>query len=346
MQSVFITPLLGGLLLGALASAPAEAAPPDPVRLEQAAPRAGATLAPSQPHTLGPAIPGLGQGAIPQGLAYWPERNWLLISYYFDDGRPSMLAALDKASGKLERSLTLLAADGSPHTGHVGGLAVSAKYLWIGSGSLYRVPLADIAAAAPVAHLHLQTLFRAEPTASYVSYEDKRVWVGEFVLENKVKYTSPHRLKARDGAGQYAWIAGYDLDENENIAGFAGNPPPPAAVLSTREKVQGLAFLDGHAILSISYGRKNKSTLAVYADPLKAKEPPHTTVTLAGKSVPVWFLDSKNLIRDITFPPMTEGITPLDHQLGMLFESGAAKYQNGGLGPLDTLVYIPSPSAR
>ncbi|HEX5476960.1 MAG TPA: hypothetical protein VFX09_03815 [Burkholderiales bacterium] len=335
------------LLFAGLVAAQAEAAPPEPLRLEQAAPRAGATLPPSQPHALGPAIPGLAQGAIPQGLAYWPDRNWLLISYYFDDGRPSMLAALDKASGKLERSLTLLAADGSLHTGHVGGLAVSAKYLWIGSGSLYRVPLADIAAAAPVSPLHLPAPFRAESIASTVAYHDKRVWVGEFVLESKAKGGERHHLHDRSGADQYAWISGYDLDENENIAGLANNPaPPPAAILSVREKVQGLAFLDGHAILSISYGRKNKSTLAVYADPLKAKDPPHTTVTLAGQSVPVWFLDAKNLVRDITLPPMTEGITPLDHQLGMLFESGAAKYQNGGLGPLDTLVFIPSPSAR
>jgi hypothetical protein len=37
---------------------------------------------------------------------------------------------------------------------------------------------------------------------------------------------------------------------------------------------------------------------------------------------------------------MSEGITMIDDRLAVLSESGAEKYQQGGLGPLDHIVLI------
>jgi hypothetical protein len=81
------------------------------------------------------------------------------------------------------RCLTLLDVDGKEHRGHVGGIAVSERHLWIGSGALlYRAELAEIVDSGPEGSLRLRDPMRTETTASYVAYESGRVWVGEFFL--------------------------------------------------------------------------------------------------------------------------------------------------------------------
>lgn len=205
------------LLLVPLLSGPADAPLPELVRLEQALPRKHTNLTLPRPHVVGPTIPGLRQGAIPQGLAFWEKQGWFLISCYFENGSPSVVTALDRKTQKLVRCLTLVEPDGKAHAGHVGGLAVSDKYLWVGSGSVYRVPLDELVAAKPIDHLRLRDPFRAESTASYVAYHEKRLWVGEFVLDEEVKPNHPHHVKDRNGSDKYAWVSGYGLDANDDL---------------------------------------------------------------------------------------------------------------------------------
>src|ERR1043165_8185682 len=248
---------------------------PKPIDLKQTPARSRAKLRLPKGHSVGPAIPGLKQGANPQGLAFWQQQNWFLISCYFDhkEGesprKPSVVVAIDAQTRKVVRSLTLLEASGKGHTGHVGGVAVSDTYLWVGSGKLYRVPLADILAAKKVDYLRLQKPFQAETNASYVAYHNKRVWVGEFVSikDPKFKGKPAHYVKDRSGEQKHAWIRGYALDADENLATVAGNKPVPPVVLSVRDHVQGLAFQQGNIILSTSYGRTKDSHLVVHKTP-------------------------------------------------------------------------------
>jgi hypothetical protein len=221
----------------------------------------------------------------------------------------------------------------------------------VGSGQLYRAPLADVAAAGAAAHLRLQQPFQAECDASYVAYHDRRVWVGEFVSakDNRFPGQPAHRLKDRDGHPKYAWACGYALDADENLPAAAGDrPPPPAAVLSVREHVQGMAFLDGRIILSTSYGRAQDSHLAVYKNPLPGEwKKPHATVKVGGENVPLWFLDGKNQVgRGIDFPPMSEGVTAYRGRLAVVCESGAEKYREKGHVPLDSIIFLAPPEAR
>lgn len=290
-------------------------------------------------HAVGPTVPGLRQGAVPQGLAYWEKHDWFLISHDFEEkANTSVVTAVHAKTGRLERCLTLVEADGKPHTGHVGGLAVSDAYLWVGSGKLYRAPLAAVEAAAPLDHLRLQRAFEAECPASFVAYADKRVWVGEFVSrEHDIEGNPAHKVKDRKGLQKYAWVAGYALDAAEDLAGAAGGKrPPPAAVLSVRQRVQGLAFVGDSIVLSTSYGRKNDSTLAGYANPLREKR--HRTVEVDGKAVPLWFLDGENNEWEEDYPPMSEGVAAYGKRFGLIFESGAEKYQKDSLGPIDSVL--------
>lgn len=328
------------LSLATVVSAQPEPKQLELVELEQAERRTHGKLKVPK-HEVGPTIPGLRQGAIPQGLAYWKKPNWFLISHYFEkQSNTSVVTAVDAKTGKLKRCLTLLNANGKAHKGHVGGLAVSDKYLWIGSGELYRVPLKAIEDADTSDYLRLQPPFEAECTASFVAYYDKQVWVGEFVSrENNYKSNAAHEVKDRKGVEKYAWIVGYALDDAEELRGTAGGKrPPPAAVISIRQKVQGMAFLDDRIILSMSYGRDNDSTLAAYTNPLREKR--HRTVEVDGETVPLWFLDGVNKKWEDDYPPMSEGIAAYGDRFALVFESGADKYQKDGRGPIDTILFF------
>jgi hypothetical protein len=329
------------LLLESLATTQRTADAPKLVRLEQAPSRIKNVDKLPAAAALGPVIPGLRQGAVPQGLAYWDKAGWLFISCYFENDRPSVVTAVDVNTGDVVRCITLLDPSGKPHDGHVGGLAVSDDYLWVGSGAVYRLPLKDLRQAEPVAAIRLQDRFRAESTASFLGCYDHQLWVGEFVLDDEIKGRPPHYQRDRNGADKYAWITGYSLDADDNLK------PTPTAVLSIRQKVQGLAVSEDHIVLSISYGRDNKSTLAVYQNPWTAERAtPHRTVRVDDATVPLWFLDGRNRIRDIEYPPMSEGIAFVKDRLAVITESGAAKYQKGGKAPLDNVIFLRRPPSR
>ena len=59
-----------------------------------------------------------------------------------------------------------------------------------------------------------------------------------------------------------------------------------------------------------------------------------------GDEVPLWFLDGDNYLGEIDFPPMSEGVVMIENRLAVLSESGASKYQLGGKGPLDVVVFL------
>ncbi|MEK6249272.1 MAG: hypothetical protein N2C12_13905, partial [Planctomycetales bacterium] len=115
------------------------------IELKQSEPRSLEGLALPEPHKLGPVIPGLREGAVPQGLAYWKQIDAYLLSHYFDGGRPSCLTVIDRESGKLLGTYALKEDDDRWHSGHVGGVAVNADTVWVASeGKIYRYQTEDL----------------------------------------------------------------------------------------------------------------------------------------------------------------------------------------------------------
>jgi hypothetical protein len=324
------------------------ATPPEIINLKQSAPRALGSLALPKGIVVGPTIPGLLQGAIPQGLAFLEPQQWLMITCYFNDGRPSVLIAVDKVSGKIARCLTLINEDNSAHTGHVGGVALSGRYVWIGSDAVYRAPVLDVVAAQPVDHLRIRKVFHAESKASYLTFGDDRLWVGEFVKKGHPRYGGKpsHTLVDRQGRRKHAWVCGYSLDKEENVSSVAGRKAPsPNVILSTRDSVQGMAFFVNRIVVCTSFG-KSDSLLAIYRNPLlEPGAKPHAESDIEGVAVPVWFLDGKNhLGRDIAYPPRAEGVAVVGNSLAVISESGAKAYQKDGSTPLDSVLFLPLPT--
>ena len=305
--------------------------PPVPQLLQKAPREISKDLIDIKSHRLGPVIPGLRQGAVPQGLSYSNKYNLIFISCYFDKHIPSVVSVIDRSNNTTMGTFALKESVNSFHYGHVGGLTVNDNFVWVSSNEkLYKYKISDTIKSAPSRVLVPISVTETETKASFVTYYQKVLFVGEFAYGSKYKTKNSHHTENRNGLKHYAWVCGYNVNKERNGVKY---------ILSIRQKVQGICITDKTIFLSISYGRRNRSIIAIYKNPLK--EEPHRTVTLEnGLKAPLWYLDGKNIIREIDFPPMSEGITIIDGKLAVLPESGAEKYQSGGLGPLDHIILM------
>ena len=279
-------------------------------------------------------IPGLGQGAVPQGMSYAPELDVLLTSHYFDSDNPSVVVSMDWQTGEATHTAKLREPGGDKHNGHVGGIVVDDSSLWVASDAyLYRYDLQQILGSiSAVAEQRFKT--EATEEVAFCSRYDGEVWAGEFALPGKYPTHSSHHLEARDGDMRHGWISGYDPD--------TGFDAPPQRVLSIPDRAQGMVASDDYVFLSISYGRRNLSSLQIFRNPLR--QPPHAVVpTSTGSEVPLWYLDGLNHVRSIALPPMAENIAIIDGKLAVLFESGAEKFRWFGKPPLDHILLLDLP---
>jgi hypothetical protein len=238
---------------------------------------------------------------------------------------------MDWKTGKVLHTARLNNPDGSPHTGHAGGIAIDSNaMLWMASNRhLYRYNLQQVLSEDTVT---AETRQRTEATeeAAFCTFFDNKIWVGEFALPKKYPTDESHHLTARDGDVRHGWVCGYDPD-----MGFSR----PQQVLSIPDRSQGIEANEDYIFLSRSYGRRNRSSIDIFRNPLKEK--PHASVNCStGRKVDLWYLDGENHVRSIDLPPMSENVRIIDGKLVALFESGARKFQFFGKKPVDYLILL------
>ena len=164
-------------------------------------------------------IPGLGDGDdyTPQGMTYWPEKNWVLISAYDASGqsRPTCVYAIDVASGKFVALFNIYNEDGTTaNTSHGGGIAASEhNFYFADSGSkISYVPLSELDVAEETEKnitLKGSVNFAGEMNSantSYCCYDDGVLWVGNFYYSGDSRYT------AVANAAHKSMLLGYRLD--------------------------------------------------------------------------------------------------------------------------------------
>ncbi|MFP4629992.1 MAG: hypothetical protein ACLFMQ_04610 [Desulfohalobiaceae bacterium] len=292
----------------------------------------------------GPLIPGLLQGAVPQGKAYIPEADLLVISSYMSQELPGVLTFVSLQDFELKKVLWLYNQDGSMHQGHLGGLARTREHLWIASDrTVYRVPLQQVLAAEAEDMLFLGPGWSTEVRASFATASQSVLYVGEFRTSGKRYATKPsHAYSTAGGGRNQALMAAFPLDSDTDdiqdhklISGTAY----PAYFISIPDRVQGAAFAGNHIILSQSYGRRNSSSLSVYRAPF-AETSEDVFEFENGLQIPVWHLDSSRHVRTVKAPPMSEGIARVNGQLAVLFESGAGKFSRFASLPLDRVQLV------
>lgn len=185
----------------------------------------------------GPAlIPGRDTPWTPQGLAFWPEQNALVISYYDSTGaNRSRLAIVDRTTGARRKLLVM------PTKGHVGGLAITGSYLWVANnGRLVRFSKAQLTRKAELKTLKSNGSYPAA-ASSYLTATADALWVGRF-SEAATGTSSVYR---------------YPLDAAQRPSSS------PSSTVSTPTRVQGMAFGGGKVVWSRSYGRDSRSRIDV-----------------------------------------------------------------------------------
>ncbi|MCJ8012069.1 hypothetical protein MUG84_09970 [Paenibacillus sp. KQZ6P-2] len=245
----------------------------------------------------GPTIPNLDTHYVPQGMTYYPAKNWILISYYYHNKsndslvKDSLIAVVDAGSGKFVKNVYLSdekQSGGISHSGHVGGMGVSKSYLWIASSAstadtqynMLRYKLSDVSAAKNNSHLKLNKGYKLK-ASSYATVADGDLYVGKFDEKNS------------------SYLYRYDLNSSENPSAS------PIATYKTPAKVQGVAVTGSNLIFSASYGRNNPGYLYIYT---KAASP--------------------KLKKTMKIPNMSEDLAIINGNLYINFESGAKYYSN------------------
>lgn len=276
----------------------------------------------------GVVLPGLtdGENLVPQGIAYWAEKNWLLVSYYVDkydsaNAGAAVIAALDLNTNQTVGVYKFTKADGSAFTAHMGGIAVGTYNLYYTDGhhGIGYIPLTELTAETKTISISvgesvsIASINNGAET-SYLSMSNGLLWTGNFYNKDYSKVP-----------GKYlSMMYGYEISGTDSASEFASlkaiaeKPTYVVAAPDSVDQIQGVAYRNGQIILSRSYGRKNASALTIYSCTLDKSSTVDNPTVLSDK------------IKEVKSLPMSEGITLAGtNMLYNLFESGAAYYREG-----------------
>ena len=274
-------------------------------------------------------IPGLREGFVPQGITWLARDDSFLFAGYSGGNDNSVLLEVSRKTGELVHQVKLFNVDGSPYTGHAGGVCATETDIYVSNaGRLFRISLVKYEALPAEASCAFEEEIPVPVNASYCSYSGGVLWVGEFQYGGDYPTDASHRVSTKDGL-QRAWNCGYRMTGDQDFSA-------PDYILSIPERIQGMTTLNGSIYLSQSYGRRNDSVLYRYGDVLSA--PPAQTVSLGGREVPLWILDSGVREDALMCPPMTECLCAVGEDLYVVFESAAKTYMNPSkpsLNPMD-----------
>ncbi|WP_031465923.1 hypothetical protein [Sciscionella sediminilitoris] len=175
---------------------------------------------------------------VPQGLAYLPEQDAMVVSYYHDGGGNARIAILDRKTSKQQKILAL------DDKGHAGTLAESKHYLWVSStkGSdkqVIRYSKDAIAKAKNGSTIKNSGISHLK-ASSFMEISGGKLYVGTF--NEKTEGT----------------VYRYTLDAKEQ-------PKYDGSSFKVPAKVQGMAITPKNFVWSRSFGRNNDSELTVDA---------------------------------------------------------------------------------
>ena len=284
-------------------------------------------------------IPGLGDGLVPQGYAYVADREIYLQCGYMADGvSASRIYVTDAKNTDDTRFVELYTSEGTPYTGHTGGITAAGGFVWLandGEGEdncVWVMSLEEILAAENGGKISLTTKFQSETRAACCFADDQYLWVGEF--NDGEKYvTDPSHKFSVSGGENFALVCAYPLDAS-SVYGVAFTEADgqavftPVLALSVTNKVQGFTRIPEGFALSTSYGL-GLSHIYLHKDVTAGEA--DSSIAINGTDVPVYFLDSESLTDDITLTPMSEEIFVKDGRLYVLLESACKKYIFGNL---------------
>lgn len=253
---------------------------------------------------------------VAQGLCI--AKDYFIISAYDSDGKfNSILHILsndDTGNRQYLATVTL------PITGQVGGVAYDGTYLWVPNGkNVSSIKYSTLATMVNYAvknnkknvSVSFYSTCATETTASFVTYDDGMLWVGEY----KNKGDSTGRM--------YSYVISSD-----------GRSLTKKYYVTLPDRIQSACFKDGHLFLSRSYNRSIAGTDHISELRIYKLSQPGSDGSIAKNSV----------VKVVDLPPMVKGIAAGATYFYSLYESAAAVYYQGTDGngkckyPVDRVV--------
>lgn len=263
-------------------------------------------------------IPGLMDNYVPQGFDYIEQTGEYLMCGYMSDDSPSRVYVRN-AVGKSYYS-QLFYADGTPYMKHAGGICHNGNYVYLaGDDGVDVFSFTDILMGRDA------RMLGAIPTGhdmAFCSFHDGYLFAGNFYFPEHYETPEHHRIVTPAGDANTSLITVFRADETMEF----GIDPNAVAAISTPDKVQGMCFTDNEIVLSISWSLTN-SNLLYYA----AEDTRVGTVEVLSGEVPLYYLDSENLVHTAVLPPMSEELVYRNGKVEVMCESACNKYIYGKL---------------
>lgn len=281
-------------------------------------------------------IPGLNEGFVPQGLDYDAETDT-----YIHSGYNGSYIEIYLVKGDATKKLLPVDESGNREKGHAGGVTRAGNYLYVcdnaneGNGrvGLLRVYNFDeILMAQDGAQIKAIQTIDVDTSSSFCFSDDNYIYVGEFYRPEKYETAESHYYTTPAGVENKAILSAYPLNSDGSVIGEY-----PEFSISIPAQVQGFATTkDGKIAVSTSWGL-NPSHLEIHS----GKKDSGTTISVSGKEVPLYYIDSTTLERDIVMPAFSEGLAVLDDKVVISFESACNKYIVGKLFFATKIVSFP-----
>lgn len=272
-------------------------------------------------------IPGTDGGFVAQGISDDAAGGNFFVTGYMKDGGASPVYVVDKASGELKKTVYLRMTDGTDFDGHCGGLEVYGEYVYIaGSGDccIYVCRYSDVIGADDggkvdmIGKVNLKLSGSDKVRVSFVTKTETGLIVGEFYRPGNYETVEGHWYTTEAGDENKAIAVAINFSEN----GEFGLDAEPSYALSLPDQVQGLCVSGNSIYASTSYA---VAFSHIYRYDLE-KARTGATVTLLGKELPLYVLDSASLRSDRKIAPMSEEIIIVDGMLYTMCESASDKY--------------------
>ncbi|MBR2466674.1 MAG: hypothetical protein IKB38_07100 [Clostridia bacterium] len=267
-------------------------------------------------------IPGLNSGFVPQGIEETP--SGILISGYMTKDRASRIYVLKDGDAS---AVELFNPDGTPYTGHAGGIDAYFNTVFItGDMTTEVLSLSDLTDGDGKAKVIGSFDPGLDP--AWCTVWGKYILMGSFANSESDDYPpdAGEIFTTPSGDRNTSLIKAFRLNSSFPL----GIDPTPAFAISSGEKVQGLSFVDDKTlVLSTSYGLGSSKLIFHSVDKMKEKSGSYSLSD--GTTVPLYYLDKESETRSVKAPPMSEELMIKDGYIYVLNESACNKYVFGKL---------------
>lgn len=191
--------------------------------------------------------------------------------------------------------------DGTIYDDHGSAITTTDRYAFLACEDGYLVfDAADLATVSAGGTVDVISSVDLEITPAFMNVENDTLYAGTFHLIPSYPAPDAHHLIAPSGNENAGVIFAYPADVNAPY-GFATQA---AYVYSIPDAVQGMAVLpDGNIMLSSSYGSPRR----IYASTIRRRQQRGDAFLVDGREVPLYFLDTGNLVSDLVAPPHERG---------------------------------------